>query len=79
MDLLHSLQRVKKLTAFCNPHLQSVVCQLVWDTSEMKIFIPSELSKRLKTVAGHTSRASASNYAEENGSLSKQAIILVSR
>jgi hypothetical protein len=42
---LQSLQRAKKLTAFCHPHLPEVVRQLVWDPAEMKIFIPSELRK----------------------------------
>jgi hypothetical protein len=73
MGLLHSLQRAKKLTAFCDPRLPQVVCQLVWDPAGMKIFIPSELCKRLKMVAGDTSRASASEYAGEKSSLSKHA------
>jgi predicted DNA-binding protein len=50
----------------------------VWDPVEMKIFIPNELCKRLKTLAGDTSRDSASEYAEKNVSLSKYAIILAS-
>jgi hypothetical protein len=79
MGLLHSVQRAKKFTAFRDPHLQSVVCQLVWDPAEMKIGISSELCKRLNTIVGDTSRTSASEYAEANGSLSKHAIILVSR
>jgi hypothetical protein len=45
----------------------------------MKIFIPSDLCKQLKTVAGDTSRASVSEYPEENGVLSKHAIIVASR
>jgi hypothetical protein len=44
----------------------------------MKFFVPSELCKRLKTVAGDTSTASVSKYTEENGSISKYAIILAS-
>jgi hypothetical protein len=79
MGSLHILHRVKKLTAFCGPHLPKVVCQLVWDPAEVKIFIPSHFCKRLKTVAGDTPRASASEYAKENGSLYKHAIILAWR
>jgi hypothetical protein len=48
-------------------------------SGDEKIFIPSELYKRLKTVAGDTPTASVGGYAEENGSLSKHAIILASR
>jgi hypothetical protein len=36
MGSLHRLQRGKKLTAFCDPQLPQVVCQLVWDPAEMK-------------------------------------------
>jgi hypothetical protein len=38
MGSLHSRQGEKNLTAFCDPHLPEVVCQLVWDPAEMKIF-----------------------------------------
>jgi hypothetical protein len=38
MGSLHSLQRAKKLITFYHPHLLWVVCQLVWDPTEMKIF-----------------------------------------
>jgi hypothetical protein len=38
MGSLHSIQRAKKLTAFYDPHLPSVFCQLVWDPESMKIF-----------------------------------------
>jgi hypothetical protein len=38
MGSLHNVQREKKLTAFCDPHLPQVVCQLVWDLTEMKFF-----------------------------------------
>jgi hypothetical protein len=79
MGSLYSLQCAKKLTAFGDPHLPKVVCQLVWDPAEMKIFIASEMCKRLKTASGDTSRASASEYAEEKASLSRHAIIVASR
>jgi hypothetical protein len=75
---LYSLQRAKNLAAFCDHHLPWVVCQLAWDSAKMKIFIPSELCKRVTTVAGDKLRASASEYVEENGSLSKYAIKLAS-
>jgi hypothetical protein len=75
---LDSLHGAKKLIAFCDPHLPQVVCQLVWDPAEMTIFISGELCKRFKTAASDTSGASASKYADKNGSLSKHAIILVS-
>jgi hypothetical protein len=38
MGSLHSLQRPKKTTAFCDHHLPQVVCQRVWDPVKMKIF-----------------------------------------
>jgi hypothetical protein len=77
-DSRHSLQQAKKLAVFCDPHLLQVVRRLVWNPAETKTFILSELCERFKAIAGDISRASASEYAEENGSPSMHARILAS-
>jgi hypothetical protein len=52
MGSLHSLQPEKKVTAFCDPHLSQVVCQLVWDPTEMKFFHSQRLMETTQDSCG---------------------------
>jgi hypothetical protein len=76
---LDGVKHTKKLAAFCDPYSSQTVCQLVCDPAELNFFIPSEPCQQFKAVAGNMSRASVSERAEENSSLSKHTRILASR
>jgi hypothetical protein len=57
---LHNLEHWQKLATFCEPRRLQLGCQLVWDPSNMKVFITSELRKPFNTAACETRKTSAS-------------------